>query len=72
MKCPDDLLALSAAGLLEAAEERQVREHARECTACAASLESFGDLAMGLRQLPAPGAAASPAKASASRRPAPP
>jgi hypothetical protein len=54
MRCPEDLLALSAAGLLEAAEERQVREHARECAACATSLESFGDLAMGLRQLPAP------------------
>jgi predicted anti-sigma-YlaC factor YlaD len=49
-----ELLALSAAGLLDAAEERQVREHARECSECAAELEALGDLAAALAVLPAP------------------
>ena len=34
-----DLLALSAAGLLDASEARRVAEHVRECGACAADLE---------------------------------
>lgn len=54
MKCPEELLALSAAGLLDACEERIVRQHARECPACAARLAEFADLAAGLRQLPMP------------------
>ena len=48
------LLALSAAGLLDAGEERLVREHARQCTACAAELEEFAALSAGLSALPAP------------------
>jgi len=48
------LLALSAAGLLDADEERAVREHVRECPACAARLESLGNLAGALSALPAP------------------
>ena len=48
------MLALSAAGLLEADDERRVREHARACAACAAELESFGELAAALTVLPAP------------------
>jgi hypothetical protein len=47
-------LALSAAGLLDAAEERRVREHVRECADCAAELEALGDLAAALSILPAP------------------
>jgi predicted anti-sigma-YlaC factor YlaD len=48
------LLALSAAGLLDAAEERLVREHAHECAACAAELDEFASLSAGLSALPAP------------------
>src|SRR2546423_15604574 len=49
-----DLLALSAAGLLDASEARRVAEHVRECGACAAELESLGDVAGALGSLPAP------------------
>jgi predicted anti-sigma-YlaC factor YlaD len=49
-----DLLPLSAAGLLEAAEERRVREHARECPDCAAELAALGELAAQLAILPSP------------------
>ncbi len=48
------LLALSAAGLLDAAEERLVRRHAGECVDCAAALESLGGIAAALAALPAP------------------
>jgi predicted anti-sigma-YlaC factor YlaD len=48
------LLPLSAAGLLDAAGERTVREHVRDCASCRARLESFGDLASALAALPAP------------------
>ena len=48
------LLALSAAGLLDAAEERLVREHAHRCAACAAELDEFAGLSAGLSALPAP------------------
>ena len=56
MMCRDavDLLTLSAAGLLEAQEERLVREHVRECAACAMQLEELAGLSTGLRSLPAP------------------
>ena len=48
------LLALSAAGLLEASEERLVREHARQCAACAAKLDDYATLSAGLAALPCP------------------
>lgn len=48
------LLALSAAGLLDAAEERSVREHARQCARCAAKLEDYAALATALCALPCP------------------
>jgi predicted anti-sigma-YlaC factor YlaD len=48
------LLALSAAGLLDAAEERLVREHARQCAACAAKLDDYATLSAGLSALPCP------------------
>src|SRR5438552_6300195 len=48
------LLALSAAGLLDAPEARRVAEHVLECAACAAELESLGDIAAALGLLPAP------------------
>jgi len=48
------LLPLGAAGLLDAAEERLVREHTRHCAPCAAELEQFAALARGLASLPAP------------------
>src|SRR5712671_4813477 len=49
-----DLLALSAAGLLEASEARRVAEHVRDCVACGAELESLGDVAGALGSLSAP------------------
>ena len=48
------LLALSAAGLLDAGEERLVREHASQCAACAAKLEDYATLSAGLAALPCP------------------
>ncbi len=48
------LLALSAAGLLDAGEERLVRDHIRQCTACSAELEEFAALSAGLSALPVP------------------
>jgi hypothetical protein len=48
------LVALSAAGMLEPADERRVLEHARECADCAAELAALGDLAAALAILPAP------------------
>lgn len=49
-----ELLALSAAGVLDASEERRVREHAEQCAACAAELTEFAALSAGLSELPAP------------------
>ena len=48
------LLALSAAGLLDAGEERLVREHVRQCARCAAKLEDYAALSAGLSALPCP------------------
>jgi predicted anti-sigma-YlaC factor YlaD len=49
-----ELLALSAAGLLDPDEERLVQEHARQCAACAAELDSYAALSAGLSALPTP------------------
>ncbi|MGD0776820.1 MAG: hypothetical protein ABSC05_28720 [Candidatus Solibacter sp.] len=48
------LLALSAAGLLDAGEERLVREHTRQCARCAAKLDDYATLSAGLSALPCP------------------
>jgi hypothetical protein len=48
------LLALSAAGLLDAGEERLVREHAHQCARCAAKLDDYATLSAGLSALPCP------------------
>ena len=48
------LLALSAAGLLDAADERRVREHVRECAQCAAALDDLAAVSADLSRLPAP------------------
>ena len=48
------LLALSAAGLLDADGERQMREHVRECPECAAHLSGLAALAAGLSAMPSP------------------
>ncbi len=50
----EEKMALSAAGLLDAAGERELLEHVRGCAECGAALERFGDLAQGLRELPPP------------------
>jgi len=50
--CP--LLAESAAGLLDAAQERAVRQHASECPECAAELMSLGAVAQELGLMPCP------------------
>jgi len=48
------LLALSAAGLLDAADERRVRQHVRECAECAAALDDLAAVSADLCRLPAP------------------
>jgi hypothetical protein len=48
------LLAMSAAGSLDAAGERAVRDHARDCAECAAALRTFSELAAVLSTRPAP------------------
>jgi predicted anti-sigma-YlaC factor YlaD len=48
------LLAPSAAGLLDAAGERRVREHVHECAECAAALDELAAVAADLGRLPAP------------------
>ena len=49
-----ELLALWAAGALDASESERVAAHLRECAACAARAEEWGRLAEGLRRLPRP------------------
>ena len=49
-----DLLVLSAAGMLDAEGERAIREHARECPECAAQMESLSALSAALSSRPAP------------------
>ena len=48
------LLVLAAAGVLTSAEETQVSEHVRSCTACSNELEAWGQTASELRRLPTP------------------
>ena len=48
------LLALSAAGLLDAADDRRVRQHVQECAECAAALDDLAALSADLCRLPAP------------------
>jgi len=48
------LLALSAAGLLDPEQDRQVRAHVAECPECAATLDDLARLASALAALPSP------------------
>ncbi len=48
------LLALSAAGLLDAADDRRVREHVHECAECSTALDDLAAVAADLGRLPAP------------------
>jgi predicted anti-sigma-YlaC factor YlaD len=48
------LLALGAAGLLDADGERRLREHTAACAECRAELETFAEIAGALGSLPAP------------------
>lgn len=49
-----ELLALAAAGALDADEEQFVLKHARSCQECSKQLESWQLMAAGLRRLPTP------------------
>jgi anti-sigma factor RsiW len=49
-----ELLALAAAGSLDAAESAQVNAHLGECGACAAEAVAWRQLGEGLHALPAP------------------
>jgi anti-sigma factor RsiW len=49
-----DLLSLAAAGALDAAEQRQVEEHLRQCAGCRAELEFWQRLTGSLEALPTP------------------
>jgi hypothetical protein len=48
------LLALSAAGLLEAADERRVREHVHKCAECSTALDELAAVSADLCRLPTP------------------
>jgi predicted anti-sigma-YlaC factor YlaD len=48
------LLALSAAGLLDAADERRVREHVHECDECSTALDGLAAVSADLCRMPAP------------------
>jgi predicted anti-sigma-YlaC factor YlaD len=48
------MLALAAAGTLDAEELKRVEAHARECEPCRREVEIFGLYAQGMRQLPQP------------------
>ncbi|MGA2738361.1 MAG: zf-HC2 domain-containing protein [Bryobacteraceae bacterium] len=48
------MLALAAAGALDAQEQRRLEEHARECAACRREMEIWSGYSQGLRQLPQP------------------
>lgn len=48
------MLALAAAGALDAQEQRRLQEHARECAACRREMEIWSGYSQGLRQLPQP------------------
>lgn len=49
-----ELLPLAAAGALTSAEEEQVAEHVRSCTACSKELEAWQPITSELRRLPTP------------------
>jgi anti-sigma factor RsiW len=49
-----ELLALTAAGALEPVDAQRVEQHAADCAKCAAELEGWQKLALGLRRLPTP------------------
>ena len=49
-----ELLALAAADALTSAEEKQVAEHVRSCSACSNELEAWLPIASELRRLPTP------------------
>jgi len=49
-----EMLALAAAGGLDAAGQRRVDEHARECPACRRELEIWSVYSLGLGRLPQP------------------
>ncbi len=49
-----ELLALAAAGALDAGESERVAAHVRECAACAARADEWGHVVLGLGRLPQP------------------
>jgi anti-sigma factor RsiW len=49
-----DLLTLAAAGALDAAGQRRVEDHLRQCPGCRAELESWQRLTGALQDLPTP------------------
>lgn len=53
-----DLLNLAAAGALDAAAQRRVEDHLRQCAGCRAELESWQQLTGALEALPTPQAPA--------------
>jgi len=53
-----ELLLLAAAGVLEAGEDRSLRDHLAQCEACTRELRLLEAVSMELRLLPAPAAPA--------------
>ena len=54
-----ELLALAAAGAVDASEEARINEHLRLCSDCAARLGFWQEIQSGLRRIPTPQAPAS-------------
>lgn len=53
-----ELLPLAAADALDEAEQHALKQHVAECSNCAAELENWSTLAVGLKRLPTPQAPA--------------
>lgn len=53
-----DLLALAAAGALDANEQRRVQEHLRDCADCRTEFDAWCQITGALRELPTPTAPA--------------
>ena len=49
-----DLLTLAAAGALDAADQRRVEQHLRDCADCRAEFQDWGRLTSALEALPTP------------------
>lgn len=57
-ECIREMLPLTAAGALDESEQRALEQHLAACSDCAAEMENWSALAIGLKRLPTPQASA--------------